>query len=134
MPSTWCCTTPRWCARREDSKLPGPTLIKACQRYGVAGMDQAYKEDMRSLAYTKTDHTPEEIALLQDYCIEDCRMTVRLFKAMRPRIDLLRAPIRGAFMMEIERMRWRGIPIDMPTYRQTEQLRGRCRDRACARS
>ena len=109
------------CARREDSKQPGPSLIKACQRYGVAGMDKAYKEDMRSLAYTKTDHTPEEIALLQDYCIEDCRMMMRLFKAMRPRIDLLRAPIRGAFMMEIERMRWRGIPIDMPTYRQTEQ-------------
>ena len=76
---------------------------------------------MRSLAYTKTDHTPEEIALLQDYCIEDCRMTMRLFKAMRPRIDLLRAPLRGAFMMEIERMRWRGMPIDMPTYRQTER-------------
>jgi hypothetical protein len=105
----------------EDSKLPGPSLIKACQRYGVAGMDQAYKEDMRSLAYTKTDHTPQEIALLQDYCIEDCRMTMRLFKAMRPRIDLLRAPLRGAFMMEIERMRWRGLPIDMPTYRRTER-------------
>ena len=46
----------------------------------------------------------------------DCWMAVRLFKAMRPRIDFLRAPIRGAFMMEIERMRWHGIPIDMPTY------------------
>ena len=32
---------------------------------------QSHKEDMRALAYTKTDHTPEEIALLQDYCIED---------------------------------------------------------------
>ena len=77
---------------------------------------------MRALAYTKTDHTPEEIALLQDYCIEDdCRMVMRLFKAMLPRIDLLRAPIRGAFMMEIERMRWGGIPIDMPTYRLAER-------------
>ena len=84
-------------------------------------MDKTYKEDMRSLAYTKTNHTPEEIALLQDYCIEDDRMTMRLYRAMRPHIDLLRAPIRGAFMMEIERMRWRGIPIDMPTYRQTER-------------
>ena len=75
MPSTWCCTTPRCRCGEDDSKLPGPTLIKACQRYGVAGMDKAYKEDMRALAYTKTDHTPEEIALLQDYCLEDdCRM------------------------------------------------------------
>ena len=108
-------------SRGERRQATGPNLIQACQRYGVAGMDKTYKDDMRSLAYTKTDHTPEEIALLQDYCIEDNRMVMRLFRAMRPRIDLLRAPIRGAFMMEIERMRWRGIPIDMPTYRLAER-------------
>jgi DNA polymerase I len=96
-------------------------LIQACRRYGVVGMDKTHKEDMRALAYTKTDHTPEEIALLQDYCIEDGRATMRLYRAMRPRLDLLRAPIRGAFMMEIERMRWRGIPIDIPTYRLAER-------------
>jgi DNA polymerase-1 len=109
-------------SRGEDGKRPGPNLIQACQRYGVAGMDKTVKEEMRALAYTKTDHTPEEIAELQDYCLGyDCRMVMRLFKAMLPRIDLLRAPIRGAFMMEIERMRWRGIPIDMPTYRLAER-------------
>jgi DNA polymerase family A len=108
-------------SRGGDSKQPGPTLIQACQRYGVTGMDKAYKEDMRSLAYTKTDHTLEEIALLQDYCIEDSRMVMRLFGAMLPRIDLLRAPVRAAFMMEIERIRWAGIPIDMPTYRRAER-------------
>jgi DNA polymerase I len=107
-------------SRGGDSKQ-SINLIQACQRYGVVGMDKTYKEDMRSLAYTKTDHTPEEIVLLQDYCIEDNRTTIRLYAAMRPYIDLLRAPIRGAFMMEIERMRWRGIPIDMSTYRRTER-------------
>lgn len=107
-------------SRGGDSKQ-SINLIQACQRYGVVGMDKTYKEDMRSLAYTKTDHTPEEIVLLQDYCIEDNRTTMRLYGAMRPHIDLLRAPIRGAFMMEIERMRWRGIPIDMSTYRRTER-------------
>ena len=40
---------------------------------------------------------------------------------MLPRIDLLRAPIRGAFMMELERIRWRGIPIDTLPYRLAEQ-------------
>jgi DNA polymerase I len=108
-------------SRSGDSKQPGPTLIEACRRYGVAGMDKAHKEDMRALAYSKTDHTPEEIALLQDYCLEDCRMTMKLFEVMRPHIDLLRAPTRAAFMMEIERMRWAGIPIDVPIYRLTEQ-------------
>ena len=108
-------------SRGEDGKQPGPNLLQACQRYGVVGMDKTYKEDMRALAYTKTNHTPEEIALLQDYCIEDCLAVMRLYRAMRPRIDLLRAPVRGAFMMEIERVRWRGIPIDVSAYRLAEQ-------------
>ena len=114
-------------SRGGDSKKPGPDLIQACQRYGVTGMDKTYKEDMRSLAYTKTDHTPEEIALLQDYCIEDNRMVMRLFNAMRPYIDLLRAPIRGAFMMEIERMRWHGIPIDVRALSTSSAARARGR-------
>jgi DNA polymerase I len=109
-------------SRGGDSKQPGPTLIQACQRYGVAGMDKAYKDEMRELAYTKTNHTPEEITLLQDYCLnDDCRMEMRLFGAMLPRIDLLRAPLRAAFMMEIERMRWHGIPLDMDTYGRAER-------------
>jgi hypothetical protein len=109
-------------SRGDDSKAPGPSLIQACQRYRVTGMSKARKDEMRSLAYTKDNHTPEEIALLQDYCLnDDCWMTLRLFIAMRPRIDLLRAPIRGAFMMEIERMRWRGIPIDTDIYRRAER-------------
>jgi hypothetical protein len=107
--------------RGDKGKKPGPSLVQACQRYRVAGMEQAYKEDMRSLAYSKADHTPEEIALLQNYCIEDVRMTMRLFRAMRPYLDLLRAPIRGAFMMEIERKRWAGVPIDIDNYRRAER-------------
>jgi DNA polymerase-1 len=106
---------------RDGESKQSVNLIQACQRYGVTGMDKTYKEDMRSLAYTKTNHTPEEIALLQDYCIEDNRMVMQLYRTILPRIDLLRAPIRGAFMMEIERIRWRGLPIDMPTYRLTER-------------
>jgi DNA polymerase family A len=97
------------------------SIIQACKCYGVVSMDKVTKDDMRALAYTKTNHTPEEIKLLQDYCTEDCRMTLRLYLAMKSRIDLLRAPIRGAFMMEVERIRWRGIPVDAPVYRRTKQ-------------
>jgi hypothetical protein len=42
------------CRGEEGGKEPAPTLIQACQRYGAAGMDQARKDDMRALAYTKT--------------------------------------------------------------------------------
>ncbi len=97
-------------------------LIGACRRYRVAGMDKEIKEDMRALAYSKTDHTPEEIEILQNYCLyNDVGMLMRLYVAMRPCIDMLRAPIRGAYMMEIERIRWRSLPIDMPVYRRAEQ-------------
>jgi DNA polymerase I len=109
-------------SRGEDGKRPGPTLIQACQRYGVVGMDKTVKKEMRSLATRKPITRQKKSALLQDYCLnDDCRMVVHLFSAMLPYIDLLRAPIRGAFMMEIERMRWAGIPIDMATYRRTER-------------
>jgi DNA polymerase I len=107
-------------SRDGDSKLPGPTLLQACRRFRIPiAIDEARKEEMRRLAYSKTDHSPEEIALLQDYCLDDdCRNTLKLFLAMRPCIDLLRAPVRGAFMMELERVRWRGIPIDMENYQR----------------
>jgi hypothetical protein len=93
-------------------------LLQACRRYGVTvTIDEAHKEEMRKLAYSKADHTLEEIAALQDYCLaDDCQNTMNLFLAMRDRIDFLRAPIRGAYMMEFERVRWRGIPIEMETY------------------
>jgi len=98
------------------------SLIDACRRYRVAGTSKAIKDDLRALAYTKENHTPEEIKALQNYCLhDDVGMLMRLYTAMRPHIDMLRAPIRGRYMMEIERIRWRGIPIDMPKYRLAEQ-------------
>src|SRR5215831_19942224 len=53
--------------RGDEGKKPGPSLIQACRRYGVATMDAAHKEEMRALAYTKTDLSQEDIAALQNY-------------------------------------------------------------------
>jgi hypothetical protein len=62
-----------------ESKLPGPSLIKACKRYRVPVMEQADKDDKRSLAYMKASLTPEEIAILVEYCLnDDCRSTLGL--------------------------------------------------------
>jgi DNA polymerase-1 len=108
--------------RGDEGKKPGPSLIQACRRYGVPTMDAAYKDKMRELAYTKATPDAEEIAALQNYCLDDdCRSGLRLFRAMRPCLDLARAPIRGAFMMQLEKMRWRGMPIDVPLYRRAER-------------
>jgi len=100
-------------AAGDGSKQPGPSLIQACRRYGVPTIDPVYKEKMRELAFSKINHTPEEITELENYCLnDDCVSTLRLFLKMLPYLDLLRAPLRGAFMMEIERIRWHGKPID----------------------
>jgi hypothetical protein len=105
-------------SRINGSKDPGPSLLQACRRYGIRPtIDEAHKQQMRELAFSKTNHSPEEIAALQDYCLaDDCQNTLDLFLKMRGSIDFLRAPISGAYMMELERVRWRGIPIDMETY------------------
>ena len=47
------------------------SLIDACRRYRVAGTSKAIKDDLRALAYTKENHTPEEIKALQNYCLHD---------------------------------------------------------------
>src|SRR5262245_24166304 len=108
--------------RGDDGKRPAPSLIEACRRYGVASMDAAVKDEMRALAYSKTNHTPEEITALQDYCLHnDCGMTMRLARAMWPYIDFARAPIRGVLMLQIEPMRGRSPAIDMPLYRRAKQ-------------
>jgi len=105
-----------------ESKQPGPSLIQACRRYGVPTMDPIYKEKMRELAFSKIDHTPEEITKLEDYCLDDdCASTLRLFFKMLPYLDLLRAPINGAFMMGIERIRWRGKPVDVVRYQEAKR-------------
>ena len=106
---------------RPDGGKETVTMLQACQRYGIPTMDKAHKDSMRELAYTTENPTPEQVTEFQDYCIDDCRHTLRLYLAMRAYIDMLRAPIRGAYMLEIEPIRWRGIPIDMPKYRRTEQ-------------
>jgi DNA polymerase-1 len=107
-------------SRGDGGKQP-VSLLQACQRYGIPTMDKAHKDSMRELAYTVENPTPKQVAKFQDYCIDDCWHTLRLYLAMRPYIDMLRAPVRGAYMMEIECIRWRGVPIDVEKYRRTKQ-------------
>jgi hypothetical protein len=58
-------------ASHDDHGKAPVGLIDACRRYRIPVMDKARKDAMRELAYTKDNHTPEEIAALQDYCLED---------------------------------------------------------------
>jgi hypothetical protein len=109
--------------RGEDKKEPGPSLLEACARYRVVGMDARYKTEMRQLSYEKDDHTPAELDTLEGYCLEDGRAGMRLYDAMAPSIDFPRALIRGRFMWDLGRMNWYGLPIDVETYRRFQRQR-----------
>ena len=50
---------------------------------------------------------------LLDYCQSDVDAMARLLPVMWPRIDALRASIRGRYMAAVARMEWAGVPIDV---------------------
>jgi hypothetical protein len=91
-----------------------PGLIDALKYYKLPTIGTETKREMRELAIRGPPFTYEELVALIDYCEADVMACRRLFWAMlrRGRIDLLRAPIRGAFMARLARVEWNGIPID----------------------
>lgn len=103
----------RLCTAGESSKeVPG--LIDALKYYNLPTIGAETKNEMRELAIRGAPFTYEELVALIDYCEADVMACRRLFWAMlkRGHIDLLRAPIRGAFMARLARVEWNGIPID----------------------
>jgi hypothetical protein len=103
----------RLCKAGGDSKEV-PALIGALQYYKLPTIGAEIKKEMRELAIRGPPFTYEELAALIDYCEADMMACRRLFWAMlrRGHIDLMRAPIRGAFMARLARVDWNGIPID----------------------
>ena len=67
---------------------------------------------MRELAMRGGPFTAGEQADLLDYCQSDVDALARLLSAMRARIDLPRALLRGRYMATAARMEWNGVPID----------------------
>jgi hypothetical protein len=103
----------RLCRAGEGSKeVPG--LIDALKYYGLATIGAETKKEMRELAMRGPPYTYEELVALIDYCEADVNACRRLFWRMLEcgHIDLIRAPIRGAFMARLARVEWNGIPID----------------------
>jgi hypothetical protein len=103
----------RLCKAGEGSKeVPG--LIDALEYYKLPTIGAETKKEMRELAIRGAPFTYEELIALIDYCEADVMACRWLFWEMlrRGHIDLLRAPIRGAFMARLARVEWNGIPID----------------------
>lgn len=87
-------------------------LLGALAANGLPGISEVEKEGMRALAMRGAPFTAEEIRDLLAYCETDVVALRRLLPAMKPRLDLPRALLRGYHMRSIARMERTGVPID----------------------
>ena len=94
----------------------GRGLLGALAWFGLDAMDAVEKESMRELATRGGPWTPEERVALLAYCQSDVESLARLLPVMLPRIDLLRALLRGRYIAAVARIERAGVPIDTITY------------------
>jgi hypothetical protein len=100
--------------REEDEKRIGYRMVDALRAYGieVSSEDETHKKAMQLRAAAGEPFSPEEWAAITAYCGEDVLWLGRLFTAMRDRIDLPAALVRGRYMTAIGQQMHRGIPVD----------------------
>ncbi len=91
----------------------GRGQLGALVYHGLEGIGAEEKAEMQKLAASGVVPEEKREALL-DYCESDVDALARLWPAMRDRIDLPRALIRGRYMAALARVERNGIPLDAP--------------------
>ncbi|MDQ8191573.1 DNA polymerase [Roseibacillus persicicus] len=87
-------------------------LLAVATRYGIATMSSDHKSEMRELAMG--DQVPAERRQdLMEYCLEDVRTGLAVFRALEPSIHLPEAWLRGRYLKSLAHVERRGIPIDV---------------------
>jgi DNA polymerase family A len=79
-------------------------------------MSESEKGVERDLILRGGPRSPDERALILDYCERDVDATALLFDRMRPAIDLERALVRGWYTKSVARIERTGIPLDVPMF------------------
>lgn len=90
-----------------------PSLLEACDLYGIPHMDAQRKAAMRDLILSKDDYTDEEWREIEDYNTDDVLTDIALFVAEAPMIDVPTALFRGRYSKAVAAWDARGIPIDV---------------------
>jgi hypothetical protein len=93
----------------------GDGLPGALAWFGLPALDVTLKDTMRKVAIRGGPFSAWEQAALLDYCAGDVLALARLLPAMKPRLDLGRALIRGRYMRAAALIEWAGVPIDIET-------------------
>ena len=101
------------CGRQVPS---GHGLLGALAYFGLPGIENLMKEEMRKLAQRGGPYTADEQRALVEYCETDVIALQKLLPAILPHIDLPRALIRGEYMAALAHIEWRGVPVDTCRY------------------
>jgi hypothetical protein len=91
-----------------------PSLLEACELFGIAHMDKERKEASRDLILGKSpsEYTIDEWRLIENYNADDVETDIELFKAEAPAIDLKAALFRGSYAKIVAAIEHVGLPVD----------------------
>ena len=92
--------------------IAGNGLIGALVHHGLDHIGVTEKKEMRDLIIGGGPWSDDQRTAILDYCETDVAALGALLPAMRRRIDLPRALVRGRFMAAVSVMEFAGIPID----------------------
>jgi DNA polymerase family A len=93
----------------------GSGLLGALAYHGLDAIGAVEKDEMRALILRGGPWSDAERAAILDYCESDVAALARLLPVMLPQIALLRALLRGRYMVAVARMERSGVPIDTET-------------------
>jgi hypothetical protein len=97
-------------------KLPGYGQLDALAAFGLVGMNDVFKSDMRSLCIRGGPFNPHEERQILDYCEHDVNDLAALFGAMEPRLRWPQALARGRYTVALAKVEAAGVPIDQGLY------------------
>lgn len=100
----------------------GFSLLGALYTFGLPGIEEVEKTEMRALALRGGPYTDQERTALLDYCESDVVALGRLLTAMAGKLDVPRALFRGRYMRAVAVMECIGVPLDVE---RLDLLRGR---------
>ena len=100
-------------ARTVRGQVPigGWGLLSVAHWLGVDTMSAEHKGEMRSVAMAE-EVAPEDRELLLDYCQDDVRTTLEVWRRLAPHVDTPLAELRGRYLKSLARVEARGIPAD----------------------
>jgi hypothetical protein len=104
--------------RRYNGKAKSFSLLGVVAYFGLPGMADMHKSEMRELALRGSPFTEKDKAALLAYCQSDVDALAAIWPYIAPELDLPRAELRGRYMAAAARIEHNGIPVDSELWTQ----------------